>query len=79
MATEAAATTTTKQWIVAGEEGFESLKFAEVPVPTLRDNEVLVRRESSPFGTGERVSVQLTLGCSKRRIPQRGFLFLCLS
>ncbi|CEN60981.1 hypothetical protein ASPCAL07651 [Aspergillus calidoustus] len=34
---------TTKQWTVEGFEGPASLKFGEGPVPTLKDNEVLVQ------------------------------------
>ncbi|KAL3451442.1 zinc-binding dehydrogenase [Aspergillus insuetus] len=34
---------TTKQWTVEGFEGPLSLKFSEVPVPSLKDNEVLVQ------------------------------------
>lgn len=34
---------TTKQWTVVGTDGFDSLKFSEVPVPALGDNQVLVK------------------------------------
>ncbi|KAH7136766.1 putative alcohol dehydrogenase [Dactylonectria estremocensis] len=34
---------TTKQWNVVGKTGFDSLKFSEQAVPTLGDNEVLVK------------------------------------
>jgi NADPH:quinone reductase-like Zn-dependent oxidoreductase len=37
---------TTKQWTVEGFEGPSSLKFSEVPVPSLKDDEVLVQSES---------------------------------
>jgi NADPH:quinone reductase-like Zn-dependent oxidoreductase len=39
---------TTKQWAVEGFEGPSSLKYSEVPVPPLRDNEVLVQSKSIP-------------------------------
>jgi hypothetical protein len=38
---------TTKQWTVEGFEGPSSLKFSEGPVPTLKDNEVLVQSKST--------------------------------
>lgn len=34
---------TSKQWSLAGQNGFESLKFTEEPVPELDDNHVLVK------------------------------------
>ncbi|KAJ0419765.1 zinc-binding dehydrogenase [Aspergillus carlsbadensis] len=34
---------TTKQWTVEGFDGPSSLKFSEVPIPSLQDNEVLVQ------------------------------------
>ncbi|KAF4119245.1 hypothetical protein GMORB2_5470 [Geosmithia morbida] len=32
---------TMKQWTVSGSDGFDSLKFSHVPVPTPGDGEVL--------------------------------------
>jgi hypothetical protein len=34
---------TTKQWTVVGQDGLESLKYSEGPVPELGDNQVLVK------------------------------------
>lgn len=39
---------TTKQWNVVGQEGFDSLKYSEVPVPAVGDTEVLVQRKVTP-------------------------------
>lgn len=36
---------TTKQWTIAGKDGFSSLKFGEKAVPELGDSEVLVQSE----------------------------------
>jgi len=43
------APSTTKQWTVQGQDGFDSLKWNEkAPVPSLGDKEVLVKCMSSP-------------------------------
>lgn len=34
---------TSKQWRVTGYDGFDSLKFSEEAIPTIGDNEVLVK------------------------------------
>ena len=40
------APTTMKQWVVEGQNGFDSLKLNEkAPVPELGDKDVLVKRE----------------------------------
>lgn len=42
------APTTTKQWKIVGQNGFDSLKFEEsVPIPKIGDKEVLVKRRTS--------------------------------
>lgn len=38
---------TTKQWVVAGEKGFDSLSFTENDIPALGDNQVLVKCKRS--------------------------------
>ena len=40
---------TTKQWSIIGQDGFDSLKYTEQPVPDLGDNQVLVKSTSSAF------------------------------
>lgn len=39
---------TTKQWHVTGNEGFDSLKFDEVPTQEVGDGQVLVKSECEP-------------------------------
>ncbi|PGH23219.1 hypothetical protein AJ80_02635 [Polytolypa hystricis UAMH7299] len=41
---------TTKQWTVSGEDGFDSLRYSEQPVPELGDNQVLYRDFLIPMG-----------------------------
>ena len=36
---------TTKQWVVAGQTGFDSLNYTEAPIPKVGDTEVLVQRK----------------------------------
>lgn len=40
---------TTKQWNIIGQDGFDSLKYTEQPVPELGDNQVLVKSKSPTF------------------------------
>lgn len=39
----------TKQWNVIGQDGFDSLKYTEQPVPELGDSQVLVKSEPPTF------------------------------
>jgi hypothetical protein len=40
---------TTKQWNIIGQDGFDSLKYTEQPVPKLGDNQVLVKSKRPTF------------------------------
>mgnify|MGYP001954880488 CR=1 FL=1 len=35
--------TSTKQWVIQGQNGFEDLALIEAPIPPVGENEVLVR------------------------------------
>lgn len=37
----------TMQWTVVGQDGLDSLKYSEAPVPMLGDNQVLVKSKNS--------------------------------
>jgi len=39
---------TQKQWVISGQEGFDSLKFqTDAPIPKVGENEVLVKLEGA--------------------------------
>ncbi|PGH29587.1 hypothetical protein GX50_07665 [[Emmonsia] crescens] len=48
---------TSKQWSLAGQNGFESLKFTEEPVPELDDNHVLVKIQGAALNARDLIIV----------------------